>query len=76
MVVSKLFLVVVLFSSAAGAGGAVWLLAQSNDPSQSAAGTDASESPLNDEARRRAEKFFGGQHNYDLTGGQEMKPRW
>ncbi|MBM3095883.1 entry exclusion protein TrbK [Ensifer sp. T173] len=76
MVVSKLLLVVVLFATAASAGGAVWLLAQSNDPLQSAAGTVASRSPPNDEARKHAEKFFGGRQDYDLTDGQEMKPRW
>jgi Ti type entry exclusion protein TrbK len=26
--------------------------------------------------RRRAEKFFGGDSNRNVRGGQEMKPRW
>lgn len=28
------------------------------------------------EHRQRAEKFFGGDPDRDLRGGQEMKPRW
>ncbi|CAH1648070.1 entry exclusion protein TrbK [Chelatococcus asaccharovorans] len=28
------------------------------------------------ERRQRAEKFFGGDPDRDVRGGQQMKPRW
>ncbi|MBB3237130.1 entry exclusion protein TrbK [Phyllobacterium endophyticum] len=76
MVISKRFFIVVLFAVAAGAGGAVWLFSQSDDPSRPSPGSAASGSLHSDDGRKRAAKFFSGQKNYDLTGGQEMKPRW
>lgn len=32
--------------------------------------------PSDTEKRRRAERFFGGDPDRDVRGGQEMKPRW
>lgn len=39
---------------------------------------DASQAvtPSDADKRRRAEKFFGGDPDRDVRGGQEMKPRW
>ncbi|MEI5682222.1 entry exclusion protein TrbK [Mesorhizobium sp. CCNWLW179-1] len=28
------------------------------------------------ERQKRAKEFFGGKREYDLEGGQEMRPRW
>lgn len=39
------------------------------EASQAATQSDA-------DKRRRAEKFFGGDPDRDVRGGQEMKPRW
>lgn len=32
--------------------------------------------PSDAEKRLRAQKFFGGDPDRDVRGGQEMKPRW
>ncbi|WP_430252138.1 entry exclusion protein TrbK [Neorhizobium sp. DAR64860/K0K1] len=41
-------------------------------------GTGEASPPAASDADRRAhrEKFFGGDANRDIRGGQEMKPRW
>ncbi len=39
------------------------------DPGQAVTPSDA-------DKRRRAERFFGGDPDRDVQGGQEMKPRW
>ncbi|WP_200837695.1 entry exclusion protein TrbK [Starkeya nomas] len=39
--------------------------------------TEPSSPPASDTARREhIERFFGGDPNRDVRGGQEMKPRW
>ncbi|MGO4567998.1 DUF2749 domain-containing protein [Rhizobium sp. 2YAF20] len=54
----------------------MWLLSQFDNPSQPSSGSAASGLPASNKRRKRGEKFFGGQMNYHLAGGQEMKPRW
>jgi Ti type entry exclusion protein TrbK len=76
MVISKPLSILIIFGVAVAAGGGVWLCVQPGQSRQGATGGAASSSPLNDDARKRAETFFGGKKDYDLTGGQEMKPRW
>lgn len=51
-------------------GGAIWMVVQ-------CAPTNEAPARLPDTARReRAEKFFGGDPNRNVRGGQEMRPRW
>ena len=47
-------------------------------PGDGAGASDASEPATSSDAdkRRRAERFFGGDPDRDVRGGQEMKPRW
>ncbi len=73
MVVSKPLLIVMLLGAAACAGGSVWLFIQPDRLEFVASGGVACG---NVDIRKRAETFFGGRRDYDLTGGQEMKPRW
>jgi Ti type entry exclusion protein TrbK len=75
MVVPKPLSILIILGVAVVAGGGVWLFVQPGRDRQGATGVTSS-SPLNDDARKRAETFFGGKKDYDLTGGQEMKPRW
>nr|WP_234886577.1 entry exclusion protein TrbK [Sinorhizobium saheli] len=60
---------------AALAAGAAWLGVQPHPAGQSGAG--AVVQPAS-EAKRKAhrEKFFSGDPERDIRGGQEMKPRW
>lgn len=76
MVVSKPLLIVMLLGVAACAGGSVWLFGQSGRLGHVASGSTESDPLGGDEARKRAKTFFRGRQDYDLTGGQEMRPRW
>lgn len=76
MVVSRALLIIIILAIAACAGSGVWLIAQSGRFGEEASGSATPGSPSGDEARKRAQEFFGGKKEYDLTGGQEMKPRW
>lgn len=52
------------------AGSAIWML-------QQPAPLDQAPASISDKARReRAEKFFGGDPDRNVRGGQEMRPRW
>lgn len=54
-----------------GAGMAIWLVVQPN------AATDTPAAASSDaERREHRERFFGGDPDRDVRGGQEMKPRW
>jgi Ti type entry exclusion protein TrbK len=76
MVISKSRLILLFLVVAVAASGGVRLLGRSGLSRLKSAGGGASTSSLNDDARKRAETFFGGKKDYDLTSGQEMKPRW
>ncbi len=76
MVVSKPLSILIILGVAVVVGAGVWLFVQPSHSGQVAAGNSLSSSPPNGDARKRGEKFFGGKKDYDLTGGQEMKPRW
>lgn len=39
-------------------------------------GTEPLPTAEEEQRRRRAESFFGGDPDRDVRGGQEMKPRW
>lgn len=60
---------------ASGAGIARWMVQPGPTPMSGA--EEASPEAASDADRRaHREKFFGGDANRDIRGGQEMKPRW
>ncbi|WP_180575526.1 entry exclusion protein TrbK [Agrobacterium vitis] len=60
---------------ASGVGVARWIV-QPHPASVFGTG-EASSATSSDAARREhREKFFGGDTDRDIRGGQEMKPRW
>jgi Ti type entry exclusion protein TrbK len=60
---------------ASGVGVARWIVQPGPTPMSVA--EEASPDAASDADRRaHREKFFGGDANRDIRGGQEMKPRW
>ncbi|PYE31915.1 Ti type entry exclusion protein TrbK [Rhizobium sp. PP-WC-1G-195] len=60
---------------ASGLGIARWIVQRGPTPMSGA--EEASPEAASDADRRaHREKFFGGDANRDIRGGQEMKPRW
>lgn len=53
--------------------GINWILVSQRAEGQSGGGTSVAK-PASDAERR--EKFFGGDPERNVRGGQEMKPRW
>ena len=73
----RLIIILVLAGLAAvGAGIVTWNVVQSRPVPVS--GSSAVSTPPASEAERREhrEKFFSGDPDRDIRGGQEMKPRW
>ncbi len=58
-----------------GVGIARWIV-QSGPASMSGVGQASPEAASDADRRARREKFFGGNAERDIRGGQEMKPRW
>jgi Ti type entry exclusion protein TrbK len=59
---------------ASGVGIARWIV---QPPPAALSGTGEAPQAASDADRRaHREKFFGGDANRDIRGGQEMKPRW
>ncbi|MUO80778.1 entry exclusion protein TrbK [Agrobacterium vitis] len=60
---------------ASGVGVARWIVLP--HPASVSGTGEASSATSSDAARREyREKFFGGDTDRDIRGGQEMKPRW
>lgn len=55
-----------------GGGMALWVLVQPGAETGTSAAAPASEA----ERGEHRERFFGGDPDRDVRGGQEMKPRW
>jgi Ti type entry exclusion protein TrbK len=75
MVMSRLQIIIIALCIAATAGGLIWLVipaVQADRPVDAA--PDGSQG-IGDR-QQRAKEFFGEKHEYDLKGGQEMRPRW
>lgn len=61
---------------AIGAGVVTWIAVQPRPAPASGTG-GAAPQPASDAGRReQREKFFSGDPDRDVRGGQEMKPRW
>ncbi len=61
---------------AAGAGVTIWITAQPMSAPASANAAPAIVPPSDAQRRERAKTFLGGNPNFDVRGGQEMRPRW
>jgi Ti type entry exclusion protein TrbK len=73
----RLVVILVLAGIAALSAGVVtWIMVQPRPVPVS--GSSAVSTPPTSEAERREhrEKFFSGDPDRDIRGGQEMKPRW
>ncbi|AYM14983.1 MULTISPECIES: entry exclusion protein TrbK [Hyphomicrobiales] len=55
-----------------GAGMIVWVVVQPDAATETPAGTSRSGAAQ----REHRERFFEGDPDRDVRGGQEMKPRW
>ncbi|MBO9101923.1 MULTISPECIES: entry exclusion protein TrbK [unclassified Rhizobium] len=67
----RLVFILTVVSIATLAAGVTWIVVQPGPHPVSGAGE------ASDAARREhREKFFGGDTDSDIRGGQEMKPRW
>ncbi|WCK80135.1 entry exclusion protein TrbK [Agrobacterium fabrum] len=60
---------------ASGIGIARWIV-QPTPASLSGAGEASPQATSDADRRAHREKFFGGNTENDIRGGQEMKPRW
>ena len=68
-------ILVVVGIIASGVGIARWIVQP--EPTPMSGAEEASPEAASDADRRaHREKFFGGEANRDIRGGQEMKPRW
>ncbi|WP_454858628.1 entry exclusion protein TrbK [Rhizobium binxianense] len=66
--------IAVLIIAAAG-GGLVWLVMPAAEPDRPVDTVPAGSQGIGDR-RQQAKEFFGEKREYDLKGGQEMRPRW
>ncbi len=75
MVISRPRLSIIALCILALAGVAAWItlpdVLATTAPASLSTGGQA-----NDEHRQQAKEFFGHRKEFDLTGGQEMRPRW
>ncbi len=73
----RLNIILVLTGIAAlGAGIVTWNMVQLRPAPVSGSGTAATRPASETERREHREKFFSGDPDRDIRGGQEMKPRW
>lgn len=59
-----------------GAGIVTWNVVQSRPAPVSGSGAAATQPASDTERREHREKFFSGDPDRDIRGGQEMKTRW
>lgn len=71
MVKSPVLIIVIGVCAAAAVG--LWL--SQRTPTTPVA-TDPVPAPHSSDDRKRAKDFFGAPQKYDMTNGQEMRPRW
>ncbi|MDI6029334.1 entry exclusion protein TrbK [Corticibacterium sp. UT-5YL-CI-8] len=69
---SPRILIVLAVAGALGAGTIVWVTVRPDATTETPAGT----SGFGAAQREHRERFFGGDPDRDVRGGQEMKPRW
>nr|WP_223215682.1 entry exclusion protein TrbK [Agrobacterium deltaense] len=62
--------------AALSAGVVTWIMVQPRPAPVSGSGAAATQPASEPERREYREKFFSGDLDRDIRGGQEMKPRW
>jgi type IV secretion system protein TrbK len=62
--------------AALGASVVTWNMVQLRPAPMSGSGAAATQPASEAERRAHREKFFSGDPDRDVRGGQEMKPRW
>lgn len=73
----RLVVILVLAGIAAlGTGIVTWIMVQPRPTPLSGSGTAATRPTSESERREHREKFFSGDPDRNVRGGQEMKPRW
>lgn len=73
----RLIIILVLAGIAALSAGVVaWNVVQPSPALVSGSGAAATQPASETERREHREKFFSGDPDRDIRGGQEMKPRW
>ena len=74
----RLIIILVLAGIAAlSASFVTWIVGQPPPPTpMSGSGAAATRPASETERREHREKFFSGDPDRDVRGGQEMKPRW
>lgn len=73
----RLIIILVLAGLAAlGAGIVTWNMVQLRPAPVFGSGAAATRTTSDVERREHREKFFSGDPDRDIRGGQEMKPRW
>lgn len=75
MVMSRLQIVIAVLFIAAAGGGLVWLVMPAAEPARPVDTAPAGSQGIG-ERRQQTKEFFGEKREYDLKGGQEMRPRW
>lgn len=73
---SRLVVIALIIVGVAGAGVAAWTFLPATQ--QDGAAVPAAGGPSGTDAERREnrERFFGGDTDRNIRGGQEMRPRW
>lgn len=71
----KLKIMILVLCIAAIGGTATWLLLPTTEVTASP-GIAPANSDAGGARQQQAKEFFGGKKEYDLKGGQEMRPRW
>lgn len=62
--------------AALSAGVVTWIVVQPRPAPVSGSGAAATQPASDTERREHREKFFSGDPDRNVRGGQEMKPRW
>lgn len=75
MVMTRLQIILAARFIAAAGGGLVWLVIPAEQADRPLHASPAGSQGIGDR-RQQAKEFFGEKREYDLKGGQEMRPRW
>lgn len=75
MVMSRLQIIMIALFISAVAGGVIWLVMLGTQADRPVDAAPAGSQGIGDR-QQQAKKFFGEKREYDLKGGQEIRPRW
>ena len=75
MVMSRLQIIVGVLAIAVAGGGLIWLVIPAGQADRRVDTAPAGAQGIGDR-RQEGKKYFGEKREFDLKGGQEMRPRW